>query len=149
MHYRGFYFTFRALASFGCPTRREFWQKSSFITHILFELCLFWYLAQSAYFWDTLYDRRNDWGTGSMVEKMHQNKVRLGHIFSPYTQSKEHSLLLKKILKLYNLKVVNSRQQPVTFAHKCYLIYKVMYWNKTFSLLYIIKGYVGNMQPKI
>ena len=24
-----------------------FWQKNSFITHILFELCLFWYLAQS------------------------------------------------------------------------------------------------------
>ena len=29
------------------PIREEFWQKISFITHILFELCLFWYLAQS------------------------------------------------------------------------------------------------------
>ena len=25
----------------------EFWQKTSFITHILFELCQFWYLTQS------------------------------------------------------------------------------------------------------
>ena len=38
-----------------CPIRGEFWQKNSFITHILFELCLFWYLAQSTYLWDTLY----------------------------------------------------------------------------------------------
>ena len=30
-----------------CPIRESFWQKISFITHILFELCLFWYLAQS------------------------------------------------------------------------------------------------------
>ena len=37
------------------PIRGEFWQKNSFITHILFELCLFWYLAQSTYLWDTLY----------------------------------------------------------------------------------------------
>ena len=29
-----------------CPTSGEFWQKNSFITHILFELCLFWYLAK-------------------------------------------------------------------------------------------------------
>ena len=34
---------------------QSFWQKNSFITHILFELCLFWYLAQSTYLWDTLY----------------------------------------------------------------------------------------------
>ena len=26
--------------------RGKFWQKNSFITYILFELCLFWYLAQ-------------------------------------------------------------------------------------------------------
>ena len=26
---------------------QSFWQKNSFISHILFELCLFWYLAQS------------------------------------------------------------------------------------------------------
>ena len=38
-----------------CPIRGEFWQKNSFITHILFELCLFWYLLQSTYLWDTLY----------------------------------------------------------------------------------------------
>ena len=30
-----------------CPIRWEFWQKNRFITHILFELCLFWYLAHS------------------------------------------------------------------------------------------------------
>ena len=30
-------------------------QKDSLITHIVFELCLFRYLAQSTYFWDTLY----------------------------------------------------------------------------------------------
>ena len=29
------------------PIRRSFWQKDSLITHILFELCLLWYLAQS------------------------------------------------------------------------------------------------------
>ena len=29
------------------PIRGEIWQKDSFITHILFELCLFWYLAHS------------------------------------------------------------------------------------------------------
>ena len=29
------------------PIRWEFWQKSRFITHVLFELCLFWYLAHS------------------------------------------------------------------------------------------------------
>ena len=33
----------------------SFWLKDSFSTHILFELCLFRYLAQSTYFWDTLY----------------------------------------------------------------------------------------------
>ena len=33
----------------------SFWQKDSLITHILFELYLFWYLAQSTYLWDTLY----------------------------------------------------------------------------------------------
>ena len=39
----------------GCPIRGPSWPKNSFITHILFELCLFWYLAQSTSFWDTLY----------------------------------------------------------------------------------------------
>ena len=34
---------------------QSFWRKKSFITHILFEICLFWYLAQSTYLWDTLY----------------------------------------------------------------------------------------------
>ena len=34
---------------------QSFWQKNSFITRILFELCLFWYLAQSTSLWDTLY----------------------------------------------------------------------------------------------
>ena len=38
-----------------CPIRGSFWQKNSFITHILFELGLFWYLAQSTSVWDTLY----------------------------------------------------------------------------------------------
>ena len=33
----------------------SFWQKGSLITHKLFELYLFWYLAQSTYLWDTLY----------------------------------------------------------------------------------------------
>ena len=28
------------------PIGESFWQKDSSITHILFELCLFWYLAQ-------------------------------------------------------------------------------------------------------
>ena len=44
--------------SFGqndCPIRGSFWLKDSLITHILFELCLFRYLAQSTYFRDTLY----------------------------------------------------------------------------------------------
>ena len=34
---------------------QSFWQKNSFITHILFEVYLFLYLAQSTYLWDTLY----------------------------------------------------------------------------------------------
>ena len=34
----------------------SFWQKDSLITHILFELCLLWYLAQSTFFLDTLYN---------------------------------------------------------------------------------------------
>ena len=34
----------------------SYWQKDSLITHILFELCLFRYLAQSTFFRDTLYD---------------------------------------------------------------------------------------------
>ena len=34
---------------------QSFWQKNSFITHIVFELCLFWYLARSTSLWDTLY----------------------------------------------------------------------------------------------
>ena len=37
------------------PIGGSFWQKDSLITHILFELCLFRYLAQSTYFRDTLY----------------------------------------------------------------------------------------------
>ena len=36
------------------------WPKDRLITHILFELCLFWYLAQSTYFRDTLYQCRFD-----------------------------------------------------------------------------------------
>ena len=36
------------------PMGRSFWPKDSLITHILFELCLFRYLAQSTYFRDTL-----------------------------------------------------------------------------------------------
>ena len=35
----------------------SFWQKDSLITHILFELCLFRYLAQSTYLRDTLYHK--------------------------------------------------------------------------------------------
>ena len=35
--------------------RGSVWPKDSLITHILFELCLFRYLAQSIYFRDTLY----------------------------------------------------------------------------------------------
>ena len=38
-----------------CPIRGSFWQKISFITNILFEQCLFWFLAQSRLLWDTLY----------------------------------------------------------------------------------------------
>ncbi len=37
------------------PMRGSNWQKDSFLTPILFELCLFRYLALSTYFWDTLY----------------------------------------------------------------------------------------------
>ena len=37
------------------PIRGSFWPKDSLISHILFELCLFRYLAQSTSFWDTLY----------------------------------------------------------------------------------------------
>ena len=37
------------------PMRGSFWQKDSFITHILFELCLFSNLAQSTFFRYTLY----------------------------------------------------------------------------------------------
>ena len=33
----------------------SFWLKDSLITHKIFELCLFRYLAQSTYFRDTLY----------------------------------------------------------------------------------------------
>ena len=38
---------------------QSFWQKNSFITHILFEPCQFVYLAQSTYLWDTLYKFHN------------------------------------------------------------------------------------------
>ena len=38
-----------------CPIRWEFWQKNRFITHILFELCLFWYLAHSQILGISLY----------------------------------------------------------------------------------------------
>ena len=41
------------------PMEESFWQKDSLITHILFELCLFRYLAQSTFFWYTLYVYRN------------------------------------------------------------------------------------------
>ena len=34
---------------------QSFWPNTGLVTHILFELCLFWYLVQSTYFWDTLY----------------------------------------------------------------------------------------------
>ena len=37
------------------PMGESFWQKDSLITHILFELCLSWYLAQSTFLLDTLY----------------------------------------------------------------------------------------------
>ena len=37
------------------PMGGSFWTKDSLISHILFELCLFRYLAQSIYFRDTLY----------------------------------------------------------------------------------------------
>ena len=37
------------------PMGESFWQKDSLITHILFELCLLWYLAQSTFILDTLY----------------------------------------------------------------------------------------------
>ena len=33
---------------------QSFWQNTSSVTHIPFELCLFWYLAQSRWLWDTL-----------------------------------------------------------------------------------------------
>ena len=36
-------------------TRLLFFQNDSLITHILFELCLLWCLAQSTFFLDTLY----------------------------------------------------------------------------------------------
>ena len=31
--------------------RESFWQNNSLVTHILFERCLLWYLAQSTFFW--------------------------------------------------------------------------------------------------
>ena len=34
----------------------SFWQNNSLVTHILFELCLLLYLAQSTFFLDTLYN---------------------------------------------------------------------------------------------
>ena len=34
----------------------SFWENTSLVTLILFEQCLFWYSAQSTYFWDTLYE---------------------------------------------------------------------------------------------
>ena len=37
------------------PMGESFWQKENLVTHILFELCLFRYLAQSIFFWYTLY----------------------------------------------------------------------------------------------
>ena len=37
------------------PIWGSFWQKDSLITHILFELCLLWYLAQSQIWCITLY----------------------------------------------------------------------------------------------
>ena len=45
---------------------KSFWQKDSLITHILFELCLFRYLAQSTSVWDTLYinDSPRTWPLG-------------------------------------------------------------------------------------
>ena len=39
------------------PIWGSFWQKDSLITHILFELCLLWYLAQSQILGITLYFR--------------------------------------------------------------------------------------------
>ena len=60
------------------PMGESFWQKDSLITHILFELCLFRYLAQSTYFWDTLYVLSNWIGT-----RIFDDKVKLfwkGHI---------------------------------------------------------------------
>ena len=39
----------------GPPKGESSWQKDSLITHILFDLCLLWYLAQSTFFRDTLY----------------------------------------------------------------------------------------------
>ena len=37
--------------------RQSFWQKNSLVTHILFELCLFWYVAHSQILGNTLYKK--------------------------------------------------------------------------------------------
>ena len=39
------------------PIRESFWQNNSLVTHILFELCLLWYLVQSQIWCITLYIR--------------------------------------------------------------------------------------------
>ena len=40
------------------PMEKSFWPKDSFITHILFELCLFKHLAQCTLFMFTLYSEK-------------------------------------------------------------------------------------------
>ena len=48
------------------PIGGSFWPKDSLISRILFELCLFRYLAQSTYFRDTLYS------TSTVENKKHR-----------------------------------------------------------------------------
>ena len=39
------------------PWWESFWEKISLVTHILFELCLFWYVAHSQILGNTLYSK--------------------------------------------------------------------------------------------
>ena len=41
-----------------CLIRGSFWQNDSLVTHILYELCLFWYLAHSQILGNTLYMKK-------------------------------------------------------------------------------------------
>ena len=66
--------------------RESFWQKNSLVTHILFELCIFWYLAHSQILGNTLYVlQKNPFSQPTRdVEVLCETWIYFGVVFSVF-----------------------------------------------------------------